>query len=62
MGWTYNTPDGVPNNGPHITVICILFTVASFIMLSLRMYVRACMIKTVGAGMYIHLPNFFNMA
>jgi hypothetical protein len=52
MGWTYNTPDDVPNDGPQITAIAIVFTAVSFLVLTLRFYVRGCMIKAIGAGTY----------
>ena len=50
MGWTYNTADNVPTEGPHIAAIAIIFTIASFVVLSLRLYVRGWMIKTIGPG------------
>jgi hypothetical protein len=50
MGWTYNTPDGVPNDGPHITAVAIVFTAMSLSILLLRFYVRGVMIKAIGAG------------
>jgi hypothetical protein len=49
MGWTYNTPDGVANDGPLVTGLAISFTAASLIILSLRFYVRGVMIKQFGA-------------
>jgi hypothetical protein len=49
MGWTYNTPDGVANDGPLVTGVAIFFTAASLIILSLRFYVRGVMIKQFGA-------------
>lgn len=50
MGWTYNTADNVPTEGPHIAAIAIIFTAASLVVLSLRLYVRGWMIKTIGPG------------
>jgi hypothetical protein len=50
MGWTYNTKDHVANDGPQITAVAIVFTTMSFLVLMLRFYVRACMVKAVGAG------------
>jgi hypothetical protein len=52
MGWTYNTADDIANDGPHITAIAIAFTTVSLLILSLRFYVRGCMIKAIGAGTY----------
>lgn len=50
MAWTYNTPDGVPNEGPQITAVVIIFTATSLSILLLRFYVRGFIIKAVGAG------------
>jgi hypothetical protein len=49
MGWTYNTPDGIANDGQLISGVAIFFTAASLIILCLRFYVRGWMIKAVGA-------------
>ncbi|KAF1925975.1 uncharacterized protein M421DRAFT_68548 [Didymella exigua CBS 183.55] len=53
MGWTYNTSDNVPNDGPQITTVAIVFTATSLAMLLLRFYVRGYMIKAVGADDYV---------
>lgn len=50
MGWTYNALDGVPNDGPLITAVAIIFTMLSLSILLLRFYVRGVMIKAIGAG------------
>jgi len=50
MGWTYNTPDDVANEGPQITAIAIVFTAVSLLVLTLRFYVRGCITKAIGAG------------
>jgi hypothetical protein len=50
MGWTFNTPDNTPSDGPQITAIAIVFTSLSFIALALRLYVRVWLVKAVGAG------------
>jgi hypothetical protein len=50
MGWTYNTRDDVPNDGPQVAAIAIVFTAVSLAILSLRIYVRGFMIKAFGAG------------
>lgn len=55
MGWTYNTPDDIPNDGPQISAVAIVFTVASLTVLLLRFYVRAYMIKAVGAGKQLYI-------
>ena len=52
MGWTYNTADDVPNDGPQIAAVAIALTAMSSVILLLRFYVRVCMIKAVGAGTY----------
>lgn len=52
MGWAYNTPDDLETDGPHIAALAIILTVASLLILSLRLYVRGWMIKTIGAGTY----------
>jgi hypothetical protein len=52
MGWTYNTIDGVANDGPQITAVAIALTSASLGALLLRLYVRVWMIKAIGAGTY----------
>ncbi|EMD92617.1 hypothetical protein COCC4DRAFT_58170 [Bipolaris maydis ATCC 48331] len=53
MGWAYNTPESAVNSGSHITIVAIVFTVASLLVLSLRFYVRGWMIKTIGADDYV---------
>ena len=58
MGWTYNTPDDVANEGPQITAIAIVFTAVSLLVLTLRFYVRGCITKAIGAGKY-HGTEFF---
>jgi len=50
MGWTYNTPDDIANEGPQITAIAIVFTAVSLLVLTLRFYVRGCITKAIGAG------------
>ena len=50
MGWTYNTPDDIANEGPQITAIAIIFTAVSLLVLTLRFYVRGCITKAIGAG------------
>jgi hypothetical protein len=52
MVWTYNTADGVANDGPQITAVAIALTSASLGTLLLRLYVRVWMIKAIGAGIY----------
>ncbi|KXJ87148.1 hypothetical protein Micbo1qcDRAFT_218430 [Microdochium bolleyi] len=53
MGWTFNTADDTPNDGPKLTTIATVFTVLSFFFLSLRFYVRGIMIKAVGSDDYV---------
>jgi len=52
MAWTYNTPEGIPNDGPKLTAIATVFTTLSFMILLLRFYVRGMMIKAIGSGEY----------
>jgi hypothetical protein len=59
MGWAYNTPDDAANDGSHITAVAIVFTTVSFLVLSLRVYVRGCMIKATGAGTYFGIRHAF---
>ncbi|KAF2832354.1 hypothetical protein CC86DRAFT_243433, partial [Ophiobolus disseminans] len=47
MGWTYNTPDGVANDGPMLTAIAIAFTALSLVLVSLRFYVRGRLLKAL---------------
>lgn len=51
MGWTYNTanPDA-ETNAPTIAAVGVVFTSLSFILVALRIYVRAFMVKNLGAG------------
>ncbi|KAH7021449.1 uncharacterized protein B0I36DRAFT_377295 [Microdochium trichocladiopsis] len=53
MSWTYNTPEGTPNDGPKLTAIATVFTVLSFLILVLRFYVRGVMIKAIGTDDYV---------
>ncbi|KAI4679112.1 uncharacterized protein J4E88_006405 [Alternaria novae-zelandiae] len=53
MGWTYNTPDDIANEGPQITAIAIVFTAVSLLVLTLRFYVRGCITKAIGADDWI---------
>ena len=50
MGWTYNTRDDTPSDGIQITAIAIVFTSLALVALILRLYVRAWLVKAVGAG------------
>jgi hypothetical protein len=56
MGWTYNTvnPDA-STNAPTIAAVGIAFTIISFIVVCLRMYVRTQMIKAIGAGKFLEI-------
>ncbi|KAJ1325320.1 hypothetical protein MN608_10032 [Microdochium nivale] len=49
MGWTFNTPEDTPNDGPKLTAIATVFTVLSLFFLATRFYVRGIMIKAVGS-------------
>lgn len=50
MGWAYNTDDDVPNCGPTISVIAIVFSIASLFAVLCRAYVRFVILKFVGPG------------
>lgn len=51
MGWTYNTQDpDAPTTGPMITGVALALAVLSLITVSLRLYVRASMIRAFGLG------------
>ncbi|KXH46580.1 integral membrane protein [Colletotrichum salicis] len=47
-GWTYNTPDDVPTDGPRITAVCLTFTIIALLLVCLRWYVRTTLVKAVG--------------
>ncbi|GJC99260.1 integral membrane protein [Colletotrichum higginsianum] len=47
-GWTHNTPDDTPTDGPRIAAICTAFTAAAFVLVCLRLYVRTMLVKAVG--------------
>ncbi|OHW96260.1 integral membrane protein [Colletotrichum incanum] len=47
-GWTYNTPDDTPNNGPQIAAVCTAFTAVALFLVCLRLYVRTTLVKAVG--------------
>lgn len=51
-GWTYNTPDDVPTDGPRITAVCLTFTIIALLLVCLRWYVRTTLVKAVGYGMW----------
>ncbi|KAJ4985322.1 integral membrane protein [Stagonosporopsis vannaccii] len=53
MGWAYNTPDNVANDGPRISVVAVVLTIVSLSILLLRLYVRGYMLKAVGADDYV---------
>lgn len=50
MPWTFNTPDQAPNDGPQLTAVAIALTTSSFMVLSLRVYVRGWILKALEAG------------
>ncbi|GKT40444.1 uncharacterized protein ColSpa_00625 [Colletotrichum spaethianum] len=52
-GWTFNTPDDTPTNGPQLAAVCIAFTAVALFLVCLRLYVRTTLVKAVGyAGGY----------
>ncbi|KAI1371261.1 hypothetical protein F4677DRAFT_314798 [Hypoxylon crocopeplum] len=48
MGWTYNTPQGTPTEGPRIAAVTTTFTGFSLILVCLRTYVRGWIVKAFG--------------
>ncbi|KAL7797384.1 hypothetical protein V8C37DRAFT_370928 [Trichoderma ceciliae] len=48
MAWTYNTPDGTPNNGPTIAAVSLTVTALALVALCLRLYVRTRITKALG--------------
>jgi hypothetical protein len=50
MGWTYNANEGAETNGPTLTAVGSTFTVLSFLIVVLRMYVRGFLVRAIGAG------------
>lgn len=52
MGWVFNAPDAIQTWGPQIAAICLVFTALSLALICLRVYVRTCLIKAFGAGMF----------
>ncbi len=57
MGWTYNTPEGVANDGLYISAVALILTAVSLVLLLLRLHVRGRMLKSIGAGKYIGVPQ-----
>ncbi|GKT51162.1 satratoxin biosynthesis SC1 cluster protein 4 [Colletotrichum spaethianum] len=49
--WTYNSPPGTETTGPRITAIALVFSSLSFIIVSMRLYVRMIMLKAFGPGL-----------
>ena len=49
-GWAYNQKDpNVPNEGLTITLVGGIFTAIALVFVTLRVYVRAIMIRSFGA-------------
>lgn len=61
MGWTYNTPEGTPTEGPQITAITTTFTGFSLILVCLRTYVRGWIVKAFGHGKLIQPTTLLEM-
>ncbi|KAF2127477.1 hypothetical protein P153DRAFT_343584 [Dothidotthia symphoricarpi CBS 119687] len=53
MVWAYNTADDAVNDGIRITILSTVLTTLSLFILSLRLYIRGCMIKAVGPDDWI---------
>lgn len=52
-GWAYNQKDpNAPNAGLTITLVGGIFTAVALLFVSLRVYVRALMIRSFGADDY----------
>ena len=51
MGWTYNVVDtNAATIAPTIAAVGIVFTVLSALIVSLRLYVRSSIVKTISIG------------
>jgi hypothetical protein len=51
MGWTFNVVDAdVATDAPTIAAVSIVFTVLSALIVSLRLYVRGSIVKTICIG------------
>lgn len=50
MGWTYNAPDDTVTHGPVVTAVILAFTIFTFVIVCIRMYVRIGLVKAVGTG------------
>ncbi|OBR04626.1 Integral membrane protein [Colletotrichum higginsianum IMI 349063] len=59
-GWTHNTPDDTPTDGPRIAAICTAFTAAAFVLVCLRLYVRTMLVKAVGWETFLLSPSHGN--
>ncbi|KAI1773216.1 hypothetical protein F4818DRAFT_453125 [Hypoxylon cercidicola] len=59
MGWTYNTPEGTPTEGPQITAITTTFTGFSLILVCLRTYVRGWIVKAFGNDDWMIMVSWF---
>lgn len=53
-GWTHNASPDVPTQGPQISALAIVFTAVALIVVLLRLYVRAILVKAIGTGKYCH--------
>ena len=53
MGWTFNVVDpGAATSAPTIAALGIVFTVFSALVVSLRLYVRGSIVKTISIGQF----------
>jgi hypothetical protein len=51
MGWTFNVVDtNAATIAPTIAAVGIVFTVLSALIVSLRLYVRSSIVKTISIG------------
>jgi len=60
MGWTFNVVDSdVATNAPTIAAVGIFFTVLSAFFVSLRLYVRGSIVKTISIDDWIIVVTWF---
>ncbi|TKW50863.1 hypothetical protein CTA1_2754 [Colletotrichum tanaceti] len=58
-GWTHNTPDDTPTDGPRIAAVCTAFTAVAFFLVCLRWYVRTTLVKAVGWDDWVIIVSWF---
>ncbi|CZR59973.1 uncharacterized protein PAC_09868 [Phialocephala subalpina] len=60
MGWTYNVVDpNVATNAPIVAGVGIFFTILSLLVVSLRIYVRKCIVKAITVDDWLIVATWF---